>query len=152
MNNPQRIEFSHLLQKQGILKNFSIAKIVPTKDIELLKQVVRDCAKDEAEFNALFKEEMAKLGNMHDPKTPIPGILYLGNSEARGDILTISAEKSAKKIKEMNLKKSEICFLILSLINFLGLKQKDFNTLDLNEFGVDHNEDEEYDDGFGSKN
>lgn len=143
MNTNQSIPFSHLLQKQGILKSFSIAKIVPTKDINLLKQIIRDCAKDEAEYQKLFREEMAKLGNMHDPKMPIPGILYIGNTDTRTKNLSDSAFRSAKKIKEMNLTKAEICFLILSLIKEMGLSQKDFNTLDLGEFGAERDGAEE---------
>ena len=49
----ETIIFSHLLQKKGILKNFSIAKIVPTSDVNLLRQVVRDCSKDEEEFQVI---------------------------------------------------------------------------------------------------
>ena len=141
MSNEPIIAFSHLLQKKGILKNFSIAKIVPTKDVNLLKKIIRDCAKDEAEYQQLFKEEMAKLGNMHNPKSPIPGILYSGEPEARAEILMETARKSAKRLKEMNLNKSEICFMILSLIKEMGLSQKDFSTLDLSEFGAEADED-----------
>ena len=88
---------------------------------------------------------MAKLGNMHDVKTPIPGILYAGEPEMRANALMETARKSAKKIKDMNLSKSEICFLILSLIKEMGLNQKDFNTLDLGEFGAERDgEESEY--------
>lgn len=124
-NNSDK-SYSHVLQKAGVLKNFSVAKIVSRKEIDDLKQLIRAVAKDEEEYNKLLAEELATIGNMHDPKTPIPGIIYTEDKSALIKQLQKAAKDYAQKIRTGKLEKKQLCYLIASIIKELGLTQEDF--------------------------
>lgn len=124
-NNSDK-SYSHVLQKAGVLKNFSVAKVVSRKEIDDLKQLIRAVAKDEEEYKKMFEEEMAQIANMHDPKTPVPGILY---SEDRTNVLKQlqkAAKDYAEKMKTAKITKKELCYLVAAIIKELGLTQEDF--------------------------
>jgi flagellar biosynthesis/type III secretory pathway chaperone len=130
-SNNQDKTYSHVLQKVGVLKNFSVAKVVSRKEIEDLKQLIRAVAKDDAEYEKLFQEEMSQIANMHDPKSPIPGILYVEDKSKVMKALQKAAKDYAAKMKTAKITKKELCYLIASIIKELGLTQDDF--LKLNE-------------------
>jgi hypothetical protein len=150
MNKPT--PFSHLLQKKGILKNFSIAKTVPHKEIEALKEKVRASTKSEEEYNKVFEQEMIRVGNMHDVSNPIPGIIYDEQKKGRSAKLLKHMLEVSKKLKAQNFTKAEMCFFIVSLISALGLTKEDFSGTDFTDFGLKPRkkppEDEQYDDGY----
>lgn len=129
--NNQHKSFSHVLQKVGVLKNFSVAKVVSKKEIEDLKQLIRAVAKDKEEYDKLFAEEMAQIANMHDPKAPVPGIIYSENTDQVLKQLKKSVKSYVDKMKAEKITKRQLCFLIASIIKELGLTQDDF--LKLNE-------------------
>ena len=124
-NTPNKT-YSHILQKVGVLKNFSVAKVVSKKEIDDLKQLIRAVAKDEAEYDKMLAEEMAQVANMHDPKAPIPGIIYVEDKSALVKQLQKSAKDYAQKIKSGKLEKKQLCYLIAAIIKELGLTQDDF--------------------------
>jgi hypothetical protein len=74
MNNPPN--FSHILQKKRILKNFTVVKVASNSKIEEIKKKALAKAKTEDEFNKIMEEEIKKIGNMHNQENPIPGIIY----------------------------------------------------------------------------
>lgn len=129
--------FTHVLQKTGMLKNFSIAKTVPTIELEQLKLEIRKNTKSEEEFNKIFKQKIAEYSNMHDPRNPIPGIIYLEEDERRKAAYVKYAKEWAKKIKSDNPSKKELAFLIKLMISELGLTKEDF---------VNNSEEDETDD------
>lgn len=118
--------FSHVLQKTGILKNFSIAKVVPTDEIEQIKLEIKKKSKSEEEFKKLFQQKIAEYSDMHDPKNPIPGIIYLEDDERRRIAYVKYAKEWSKKIKGEKVPKKELAFLIKLMINELGLTKEDF--------------------------
>lgn len=141
-------KYTHILQKKGILKTFSVAKIVKREDIKELEELIRNIASDEKEYNQILKEEMAKISNMHDENNPIPGIIYSGHSSARRELLFAFAEKIAENLKKQKFEKNELALLISSVISKLDLDQEDFVNLnkELNEeLGEETEEDEETD-------
>lgn len=123
--------YYHILQKAGVLKNFSVAKVVSRKEIEDLKQLIKAVAKDKEEYEKLLQEELAQIGNMHDPKTPIPGIIYIQEKSVLIKGIQKTAKEYAEKLKAGKLTKRNLCILIASIIKELGLTQEDF--LRLNE-------------------
>ncbi len=96
--NKSDIAFSHVLQKTGILKNFSIAKVVPTLELEQLKLEIKKKTKNDEEFKKMFQQKIAEYSDMHDPKNPIPGIIYLDDDERRRVAYIKYAKEWAKKI------------------------------------------------------
>lgn len=142
-------KFTHILQKKGILKTFSVAKVVKRNDIKELEKLIKQIAADDKEYNQLLKEEMEKISNMHDQENPIPGIIYVsGNSQRRDQIFAL-AKKMADNLSKQKFSKSELALLISSTISKLGLEQEDFVNLNKElseELGEDTEEDDESED------
>lgn len=124
--------YTHILQKKGVLKTFSVAKVVKRKEIEELKNLIKNIASNEFEYNQMLKEEIDKISNMHDETNPIPGIIYSNNSkDARRNLIFIIAQKISDKVKSQKFTKQEMALLISSIISKLELDQDDF--IKLNE-------------------
>lgn len=121
--------FTHVLQKTGVLKTFTVAKVVNKKDVEDLKSLIRSVAENEAEYKLLLDEELKKLSNMHDSKNPIPGIIYTENKSEKQQILFGIAKKFNHSIKKYKLSPMELAFLVTAIINEFGLSQKHFESL-----------------------
>jgi hypothetical protein len=136
-DNRSDILFSHVLQKTGILKNFSIAKIVPLIEIEKIKKEIKEKSKSQEEFALAFQKKLAAYQNMHDPKNPIPGIIYLEDEEKKQIAYRKYAKEWAKKIKMDNPSRQELAFLIKAMIIELGLTKEDFQNEDSDEDSED---------------
>jgi septal ring factor EnvC (AmiA/AmiB activator) len=145
--------YTHVLQKTGVLKTFTVAKIVKKKDIEDLKKLIKEIASDENEYKTLLEEELSKISNMHDKANPIPGIIYkTEDSDKRQTILALT-KKISKSLKKNNFSKKELAFLISAIITELELTQEDFVNLknELEEetkddYDNNDDSDEEYED------
>lgn len=118
--------FSHILQKTGVLKNFSIAKIVPIVELEELKKEIKKKTKSEEEFNKMFQQKIAEYSNMHDPRNPIPGIIYLETDEKNKILYLKYAKEWAKKMKGQKISRKDLAFIVKVLISELGLTKDDF--------------------------
>lgn len=146
--------YTHVLQKTGVLKTFTVAKIVKKKDIEELKKLIREIASDENEYKTLLEEELLKISNMHDKENPIPGIIYKTEDPDKRQIMLALTKKISKSLKKNDFSKKELAFLVSAIITELGLTQEDFISLknDLEEETKDNFEndeddsDEEYED------
>lgn len=139
--------YTHVLQKTGVLKTFTVAKIVKKKDIEELKKLIREVSSDENEYKKMLEEELLKISNMHDKNNPIPGIIYkTEDADKRGDMLVLT-KKISNALKKKDFSKKELAFLISAIITELGLTQEDFINLknDLEEETKDFDEDDEED-------
>jgi hypothetical protein len=123
--------YTHILQKKGILKAFSVAKVVRNKDIEELKSLIKSMTSSEKEYNELLNEELQKLSNMHDKENPIPGIIYSDENVDERKILFSIAQKFSDNLKLKNFDKQQLAFLITVIITKLNLNQEDF--IKLNE-------------------
>ena len=139
--------YTHILQKAGILKTFTVAKIVKKKEIDDLKMLIKSVASDENEYKTMLAEEIAKMSNMHDEKNPIPGIIYSGDEMAKKKIIFNITKKFSDGVKKQNFETKELAFLISAIINELGLTQEDFQNLKEElEDEYDGDEDEDLDD------
>jgi hypothetical protein len=144
--------YTHILQKTGVLKTFTVAKIVNKKEIDDLKALVKSVAANEREYKEMLAEELAKISNMHDQTNPIPGIIYAGEEAAKKKILFSITTKFAKNIKQQKFEKRELAFLISAIINELGLTQEDFvnlkeeleDEMDEDEDGDEDSEDQNF--------
>jgi hypothetical protein len=141
--------FSHVLQKAGILKNFTVAKIVKKQDIEDLKALIKSVTSSDKEYNQMLDEEMKKISDMHDENNPIPGIIYPPDQSKNKKLIVAIVSKFSQSVKKQKLSTREMAFLVSAIINELGLTQEDFINLkneleDANQ--DDEDEDEEDDD------
>lgn len=139
--------YTHILQKTGILKNFTVAKVVKKQDIEDLKSLIKSVASDDAEYKQMLSEELAKISNMHDKNNPIPGIIYSPSEmEKRKALFTITT-KFSENVKKQDFDKKELAFLISAIINELGLTQEDFQNLkeELEDEGDEEDEEDSED-------
>ena len=141
--------YTHILQKKGILKAFTVAKVVKTKDIEELKSLIKDVAESDDEYKTLLHEEMKKISDMHDSNNPIPGIIYSAENLARKNLVYGLSQKMIEIINAQNFSKKDMAFLITVIITKLGLSQEDFIKLSEeinNREDDDDEEDEEEED------
>lgn len=137
--------YTHVLQKTGILKSFTVAKIVRKQEIEDLKKLIKDVAVDEEEYKTLLKEELAKLSNMHDQNNPIPGIIYGAQDSSKKPAIVALTKKIAQGLKKEKFERKELAFIISAIITELGLTQEDFINLknELEEEVSDYDEEED---------
>ena len=149
MNKPH---FSHVLQKAGVLKNFTVAKIVKKQDIEDLKALIKSVTSSDKEYKQMLDEEMQKISDMHDENNPIPGIIYPPDQSKNKKLIVAIVTKFSQSVKKQNLSTREMAFLVSAIINELGLTQEDFINLkneleDANQDDDDEDEDDEDDNG-----
>ena len=139
--------YTHILQKTGILKTFTVAKIVKKKDIDDLKALIKSIASDESEYKEMLAEEIAKMSDLHDNKNPIPGIIYREQENDIKKLLITITTKFCKGIKSQKFNKRDLAFLISAIINELDLTQEDFVKLKEElESQIDDDDDEDDDD------
>jgi hypothetical protein len=138
--------FSHILQKTGVLKTFTVAKIVNKKEIEDLKKLIREVASNEREYKQMLQEELVKLSNMHDSKNPIPGIIYNEKEITNHQLIRTITLKFSENIKKQNFEKKELALLISAIINELDLTQEDFKNLK-RDLEIDNEENDDWDEG-----
>jgi hypothetical protein len=148
MNKPH---FSHVLQKAGVLKNFTVAKIVKKQEIEDLKALIKSVTSSDKEYNQMLSEEMKKISDMHDEHNPIPGIIYPPDQSKNKKLIVAIVTKFSQSVKKQNLSTREMAFLISAIINELGLTQEDFINLknELEDANQDDDEDEDDEDDNG---
>jgi cell division protein FtsB len=132
------IGYTHVLQKSGVLKNFSVAKIVSKQQVDDLKQLIRAVAKDDKEYEAMLAQEMAIIANMHDLTNPIPGIIYFESAKSV-QALRMFAREFVIRMKVGKLSKQEIRFILAMIIKELGIAREDF-------LGTDEDPESENDD------
>jgi hypothetical protein len=129
--------YSHIIQSAGILKTFTVAKLMLQTEIEAIKEDVKKRTSTREEFERVFEEEFAKIANMHDPENPIPGIIYSTEPKKRGKKILKLIKQEKVRLKKLNLTKSELCFYINGLVNILELTQDDFEELNPKDFGFE---------------
>lgn len=138
----QKHPYTHILQKTGVLKNFTVAKVVKKQEIDEIKKLVKKVASSEEEYKRILEEEMLRMSNMHDKNNPIPGIIYAPSADDTQALIYNITKKFCQGLKKQNLGSRDLAFLITAIINELGLTQKDFTDL-RNELNDD--EDKNYD-------
>lgn len=128
---------NHLLAKYGIMTNFSIAKKITKKQLKSLT----DKFGSSNDLSEVLRNEILKETKLAIHNNKIPGIITnekfpIKASNTENPNATIDLVKKTKlmyfstlviqKISDQNLTKDECCFIIVNLINGLGLKESDF--------------------------
>ena len=127
----EKTPYTHILQKTGVLKSFTVAKVVKKQEIEELKKLIKKVSSSDEEYKRILDEEMAKLSNMHDKANPIPGIIYggVGRTDETKVLIYNITKKFCQNLKKQDFTRSELAFLITAIINELGLTHTDFSNL-----------------------
>jgi len=135
-DNLSETPFAHIFQKTGLLISFGVSKEVSASEIRELKLLIREATKSEKMRKQMFDEELSKLAEFDS----VPGLIYIGGDAQSEDKLTKLSAAVLKKIKRSKLNKSQMCFLINSLVDALELENSDFDQLNDELFGPDGDE------------
>lgn len=142
-------KLEHLLSKQGVLTSFSIARRINDENIQKLTEKIKAISKNKADFNKKLRDEIHRQSAESIITGNIPGLIVNGevksdtpksiiNNKETSEKLTynVSKEKLAglyafasafnKEALHNKLTKSDICFIIYTIINFLEIKEEDF--------------------------
>ena len=129
-------DVDHILNKEKILKNFSISKYISSKEIAKLKESLEsDINLKDEELTETLKEKIIEYTDNYIKTHKIPGLIVKNNSKFNvHDKSSIKIYKDAAefayKLKfEKKMTKPQILFYIISLVSHLGFTQEDFNDL-----------------------
>lgn len=127
---------NHILNVDGILKNFNIAKKINSSELKSIKEFAsKNCASKE-DYLELLKKEIIRYTDEYVKKHKIPGLIIkkkdgLKNFTIKDPTYLKLYREAALLAKSLtnnrNLEKRELIFLIMSLVGALGLTQEDFN-------------------------
>lgn len=132
--------FNHLIAKHGILVSFNIAKKLKKAYIKSIEKEINKLGGDKKTRRELLDEEIKRNAVDTMKVTDIPGLILpkseilkeknIENSFMKDQSkvlqLMLFANHLSKKILEKKFPKEQICFLIITLINSLGLTDDDF--------------------------
>jgi hypothetical protein len=154
--------FNHLIAKHGVLVSFSIAKKLNRENIKAIADEIEKLGGDKKTRNQLLEEEI-KRNTMETMKlTDVPGLImskseifkekFMDNSFMKDEKIIISlmilSNALSKKILDKKIPKEQMCFVLISLINSLGLSDGDFKNFHQkhNPNFIDDDEDDDFDD------
>lgn len=149
---------NHILNVEGILKNFSIAKKITSSELRKIKERASKECSSQDDYEDLLKQEILRYTDEYVKKNKIPGLIV--NKKDGVKQFTIKDPKYLRLYKEAallvkgisnkkNLDKRELVFLIMSMVGMLNLNQSDFDTFnrELNR-NPDFEEESSWQDGF----
>lgn len=89
----------HLLQQMGVLKSFSISKVITEEELNNLYQKASEKSTNEKDFEKNVKKSLSKISKPNVKKEPIPGIIYKSNSIEMEKIIKEKIEETFSKNK-----------------------------------------------------
>ena len=127
----------HILTQMGVLTSFSVAKKVTEDDISTFFKKHKKRGKSEEQIGNMLRDKIFAEIKIALENQKIPGLLSpvnLGGDKAEEKINKNLAEMNrllmviAHKLVEKKYDKLSMCYFINSLVNLLGLTEKDFET------------------------
>lgn len=140
----------HILNEMGILTTFSVAKKITEREIKdyYLKQ--KKNGKSEKQISNMLREKILEDIHSAIDNNEIPGLISPKEIATKLGLEPSVVEKVpelnrlvmvvANKLSDKNYDKMSLCYFINSLVNTLGLTEKDFE-----KFHRSRREDEEED-------
>ena len=142
----------HILNQLGVLTSFSVAKKVTEDDIHKYFSKSKRSGKNEEQLGRMLQEKILSEINEAVQNNQIPGLISPQELAASLGIDKQIVEKIpelnrlimvlAHKMMEKKYDKMSLCYFINSLVNVLGLSEKDFT-----KFHRQNNKDDNDDDG-----
>jgi hypothetical protein len=132
--------FNHLIAQHGVLISFSIAKKLNPESVKAIAKEINKLGGDKKTRTELLEEEI-KRNTMESMKlSDVPGLIMSKSEIVREKFmdksfmkdekkvisLIILANSLSKKILDKKVPKEQMCFILISLINSLGLSDSDF--------------------------
>lgn len=144
----------HILNQMGVITSFSVAKKVTEADIKKFFSRQKKSGKKEEEIEKILKTRILKDIQSAINENKIPGVLSPQELAKELGIDKNIIEKIpelnkivvviAHKLAERKYNKMSLCYFINSLVNMIGLTEKDFEEFHRdNEDDEDGNEDDE---------
>lgn len=123
---------NHILAKEGILTNFSIAKKVTARDVKKIRDKMKSAKVDAGKLQELLRQAIVQETQKSMETQTIPGLIVNINNtfeEEKQRImeLTYFASLIAKKLAEKKVGKYHSCYIINAIVNMLGLTEEDFD-------------------------
>ena len=150
MNSMQPI---HILSQMGVLSSFSIAKKVTENDIKKYFSKQKKGKKSDIEMQNLLKEKIITEIATAIQTNAVPGLITPqemakdigldGNVVKNVPELNRLVAVIVAKLTEKNYDRMSLCYFINSLVNLMGLKEKDFE-----KFHRGNDDDDDGDDEF----
>ena len=129
-------DVDHILNKEKILKNFSISKYISPKEISKLKEsLTENQYEEDVDLDEAFKEKIIEYTDNYIKNHKIPGLILKNEStfnvhdKSSVKIYKDAAEFAYKLKFEKNMTKMQMLFFIISLVNHLGFTQQDFDNI-----------------------
>ena len=153
--------FNHLIAQHGILISFSIAKKLNRENVKAIAKEINKLGGDKKTRTQLLEEEIKKNTMDSMKLSDVPGLImskteivkekFMDNSFMKDDKtvinLMILSNLLSKKILDKKIPKEQMCFVLISLINSLGLSDGDFkNFHQKHNPNFMHDEDDDLDD------
>lgn len=153
--------FNHLIAQHGILISFSIAKKLNRNTIKSISDEINKLDGDKKTKTQLLEEEIRRNTMDSMKLTDVPGLImskteivkekFMDNSFMKDDKKVISlmilSNLLSKKILDKKAPKEQMCFILISMINSLGLSDADFkNFHQKHNPNYMHDEEEDFDD------
>ena len=145
----------HILNEMGVLQSFSVAKKITDEYIQKYFRKQKKSGRNKAEIqkmfikkiendivNAMKSYQIPGLLKQEDLTSNIPADLKSNISDLNHLIISIS-----HKVLNKKLNKTEMCYIINSIVNLLNLTEEDFE-----KFHGLNDENEEGDDSDGNEN
>ena len=150
--------------------SFNVARKIAPEKLKSIEDKVKKMCKKGSDYNKLFEKEVLKQTQKTLKVNDIPGLMDIEQGvrakipenmgifkdEKKVMLLNFIGTSIAKKMLNQKLKKDEICFVLLTILGFLGLTDMDFrnfhkrntpeDSLDETEDG-DNGDETEEDDG-----
>jgi phosphopantothenoylcysteine synthetase/decarboxylase len=125
----------HILNQMGILTAFSVAKKVTEEEVHDFFEKHKESGKTDEEIGEMMRNEVLKEIQDALASNKIPGLIVnqdmikkLGSQETLKNISELNRLIMivGNKILEKQYEKMSLCYFINSLVNMLGLTEKDF--------------------------
>lgn len=134
----------------GVLKTFSIAKRISDADIIALTEKYNKMKNKNIPITEYMKRAIAKSMQDAFENRTVPGLIFADFVPTQEDhekmiALTQFSSLVAKKLVEKKIGKFYQCFVVNSIVNMLGLSDKDFDEFhrQFSKFEDDDEDDEE---------
>jgi hypothetical protein len=124
----------HLLTSLGVLTAFSISKRISNEEVSKLSRKIKRTYKDVSpdKFQQLLSDALIEATKKYIVSDPPPGLIF-----QKGDLkkeeqdkfymeLSVISQALASKFVEQKLSKHQVCYIINSLVNILGVTEDDF--------------------------
>jgi len=154
------MNYKHLISENKVMVSFSVARRIAPEKLKAIQDKVKKTCKKDSDYDKLVEKEVMKQTQKTLNVNDIPGLMDMNEGvqakipknmgifkdEKKVMLLNFFGTTVAKKMLDQKLKKDEICFVLLTILGYLGLTDNDFRNFHKRNTQEDSlNEDDEDD-------